>query len=107
MTSKEHFDNICSWFKQEGWKKYFRGQVQHSGRLWRKSTLKMLKEEVIDMLVYFHVLQEHHETALDYLALALADWDDNFYLDSIMPNVRNAYNILEFGNPEGILEEEK
>ncbi len=107
MTPREHFKVICSWFEYVGWKKYEKGQVEHSGKLWKKATLKMLSEEIIDMLVYFHVLKEHHETALDHLALALADWDDDCNLDSIMPHVRKAYNILEFGNEEGAAEEEK
>ncbi len=112
MTPKQHFDNICNWFRVKGEAKYFRGQKEHGGRLWRKPCLKLLGEEILDMPIYFRVLEEQHELALDYLALALADWTDDNDLSSIMPhtdkaNVRNAYNILRFGNPEGEVEEEK
>jgi hypothetical protein len=39
--------------------KYRAGQKEHGGNLWEKPTIKNLSEEIIDLQVYFHTLEDH------------------------------------------------
>ena len=104
MTPKQHMERICNWFKIAGTKKYNRGQAEHGGKLWRKPALKLLGDEILDIPIYFRVLEEQQEEVLDQLQMALAAGHD---LAVITMHIRNAYNILKIGNKEGITEEEK
>jgi hypothetical protein len=107
MTPKQHMENIADWFKEKATTKYFRGQKEHGGKLWRKPALKLLGDEILDMPIYFRVLEEQQEEVLNQLQKALTKYTHNYTLWSIMVHVQKAYNILKVGNPEGIAEEER
>lgn len=107
MTPSEHFDKIVGWFKTVGEVKYNKGQKEHGGRLWRKNTIHMLGEEILDLPTYFYVLLKQYEQALDQLNLAITKDKACKSPLEVMVHVRNAYNILQVGNTDGIAEEEK
>ena len=60
MTNIEHIIRIANWFVGHMAKKYETGAKEHGGRLWRKNVLKMLRDEIIDLPVYFEVLERQH-----------------------------------------------
>lgn len=104
MTPADHVLRIASWFISHMAKKYEKGQAEHGGRLWRKNTLNMLRDEIIDLPVYFEVLEAQHARAITLLAVAIAEMTDEKTIGD--GSVIEAYNILEYGNPEGELEED-
>ena len=96
---EDHQEAIMRRFEKEFAVKYFKGQEQHSGRLWRKSVFPMLKEEVIDLVSYVYTLGDQLPEVKSLLTDAMEDGD--------WALVGEAFNILEFGNPEGRKEEDK
>lgn len=105
MTPADHILRIAAWFISHMTKKYEIGQAEHGGRLWRKNTLKMLRDEIIDLPVYFEVLEKQHEEALELLGIVVSDIPE-VYRTEHETRIVQAYNILKFGNPEGELEED-
>ena len=105
MTPIEHLNHIVTWFISHATKKYMAGSEQHGGRLWRKPVWKYMRDEVIDQVVYFQVLEEQQEEVLIQLKWALKALPDDPNSAGIF--ITKASNLLEFGNIEGIPEEEK
>jgi len=96
---EEHQAAISSRFEKDFESKYEIGQRQHSGRLWRKSTFPMLKEEAIDFISYLYTLEDHLLDVKVLLSNAMADGD--------WALVGEAFNILVEGNAEGRKEEDR
>lgn len=104
MTQADHILRIAAWFISHMSRKYEKGQVQHGGRLWRKNTLHMLRDEIIDLPVYFEVLEQNHEEAKHCLKVAIDYMVDEKTIGD--ESVIQAYNLLEYGNTEGEQEED-
>lgn len=98
-TPEDHIEFITKKFSKRYREKYLAGQEEHGGRLWRKNTRKMLIEETLDFISYVDVIEEQLRDAELFLLAAIGtkDWD----------MVEEAKNILVYGNPEGIPEEDK
>ncbi len=96
---EEHRKAILDKFGREFEDKYSDGQIRHAGRLWRKSTFPMLKEEAIDFISYLYTLEDHLLDVKVLLSDAIkhSDW----------ALVGDAFNILTEGNPEGRKEEDR
>jgi hypothetical protein len=112
MTPKDHINRIVAWFSVFMGQKYMVGQDEHGGKLWRKPVINAMKDEVIDMVVYFEVLEAQYTKAVAELEVAMEvirefnkeDFTDR--TDEWIEATENAYNILVFGNKEGELEED-
>ena len=106
MTPEKHFLKIAEWFSRLGFHKYMAGQAEHGGRLWRKPVWKLIRDEIIDLPIYFQVLEEQQEALL--VELEEAKKYAKKYGENIGCNlhIERAINIVEYGNPEGISEEE-
>lgn len=98
-TPEDHRDYILDEFSRLFKAKYLVGQTQHGGRLWRKSVRDMAKEEVLDFVSYVFTDHAQIDNAkqLLYTAIETSSWQ----------YVTQAFNILEYGNIEGALEEDK
>ena len=79
--------------------KYLDGQREHGGRLWRKPVLAFAIEEIIDLPVYMLTLEEQLADVRRLLGLAMVGGN--------MTYVRQALDILETGNADGVAEEER
>jgi hypothetical protein len=102
-TPGEHVEEIISWIAKKVKSKYYAGQEEHGGKLWRKPMLKNLEEEVTDLIVY---LQTHEMQQLKLIALLTeATHQDNG--QDMLPLVRSALNLILVGNEEGVPEEER
>jgi hypothetical protein len=106
MTPEQHADDIVKWFKRNVEEKYFKGQKEHGGRLWRKPVLSMLRDEVVDAATYFEVLEAQHREAAFHLKLCM-DAFNACSPDDAESHAICAYNLLTIGNIEGLPEEEK
>ena len=104
MTPIEHAQKICAWFIQHAITKYMAGQEEHGGRLWRKPVWKYLRDEIIDMPIYFQVMEEQQTRIEILLGDALSKMSDGYSGES---DVKAAYNLVCYGNEEGTKEEEK
>ena len=98
-TSQDHIDDILDRFESEFTYKYAAGQSQHGGKLWKKSTFRMMKDEALDFISYMYVLEDHLLKLRELARLAI-ETGDLEYCNKIL-------NILEVGNEEGIPEEDK
>jgi len=96
---EEHQISIVNRFGKDLAAKYFEGQKLHGGRLYRKSTFPMMKEEAIDFISYLYTLEDHLLEVKVLLSNAMADGD--------WALVGEAFNILMEGNPEGRKEEDR
>jgi hypothetical protein len=90
-------------------RKYAAGQEEHGGDLSRKAVLEHLAEEATDMMVYVIVLSDQMREATFRLKklLDVAQREGGSWLNR--PErlwAEEAYNILQYGNPEGETEEE-
>lgn len=101
-TPEDHKAAIIAWFSKAFIKKYDIGQIEHTGRLWRKNTQAMLEEEVIDFISYVFTRREQIDEATLLLEKAL-------FTDAYITRekVLQAYYTLYYGNPEGIPEKDK
>lgn len=52
--------------------KYLRGQEEHGGQLWRKPCLGRAYEEVLDLMIYLDVVQEHIQAIVEIAESGLA-----------------------------------
>jgi len=101
-TPEDHMDALMTTFEAAWREKYMKGQAEHGGRLWRKSTLAFMGEEVLDFVSYFGVLAPQLKRVEELLHLARTA--ENI-LDA--RNYANkALNIMRVGNEEGRPEEE-
>lgn len=108
MNPVEHLNHIVTWFIGHVTKKYMQGQHEHGGRLWRKPVWKFMRDEVIDMVVYFQVLEEQQQEVMTKLEQALNELRNEGSDPLIVEHfVQQAWNLLEHGNEDGTPEEEK
>lgn len=96
-------NDIQVWLWNHTVDKFRRGVEEHGGKLNRKPVLRFMRDEIIDLPTYFFVLESQHEAAADLLDRALYRISD----DKGAELVAAAFNILTYGNPEGIVEEER
>lgn len=98
-TPLDHAETILSEFRTDAIDKYLTGQREHGGRLHRKPVLNMLYQEVLDLPIYLLTLREQLTEVQRLLGLAMIGGSTLY--------VRQALDILETGNPEGVMEEER
>jgi hypothetical protein len=98
-TAAEFAEGISKWVVDNIQSKFWKGDNEHGGRLWRKQCLPHLREELIDAVTYLAVVEDQMQKARVLLSAALAG-AENWGL------VAEAYNIMKHGNPEGETEEE-
>jgi len=99
---RDHATSISSWFTDAMRKKYYIGQKEHGGRLWRKPTADELGKEVLDFVVYYAVLKDHLQRIKEICfegAYQRGRWRDD-----PVGALLAIHNILEIGNEEGIEE---
>jgi hypothetical protein len=96
---EEHKGSILARFESEFEVKYEIGQGAHGGRLWKKPSFPMLKEEVLDLVSYLYTTEDHLMDIKILLSQAMADGD--------WALVGEAFNIIVMGNPEGRKEEDR
>ncbi len=119
MKPLDHMNRIIAWFSLHMSQKYTIGQEEHGGRLWRKNVCKMLRDEIIDLSVYYEVLEQQYDQAVAELDTAKKiieefrqdEFTDEDYevatkTEEIYKSVYNAHNILVYGNKQGELEED-
>ena len=101
-TPEDHITAIISWFSKAFTAKYSAGQIEHTGRLWKKNTQDMLEEEALDFISYVFTRREQVNDATKILERAL-------FIDSTCTrdDVLKAYYLLQYGNAEGTLERDK
>lgn len=61
MTPEDnaHVRRILDWVNEKLPAKYTAGKLEHGGKLWLKKGIgKMMGEEIIDFIVYFHTREE-------------------------------------------------
>lgn len=103
-TPEQHMDACIKAFGKAWREKYMIGQAEHGGKLWRKSTLGFLSEEVLDFVSYVAVLGPQLKEVEALLEEALLPTTNPVYYQD---RIQKALNILRVGNPEGVPEEEK
>ena len=103
-TPEEHMDVMMSSFESAWREKYRKGQAEHGGKLWRKSTFAFLVEETLDFVSYVGVLAPQLKRVEELLAESLLPASSPIYYQD---RVQRALNILRVGNEEGAPEEEK
>lgn len=64
MTSDQQLAKINSSFNQENIVKFTKGQEEHGGDFFEKSTVDCIREEAIDLVNYVHVLRLHKQELL-------------------------------------------
>jgi hypothetical protein len=112
MTPEDHMNRISAWFTLFMQAKYEAGQKEHGGKLWRKNVVHAMKDEVIDMVVYFEVLEGQYRKAVQELEHAMeiiGEFERDDFTDrteEIHDAVKFAYNVLVYGNRDGELEED-
>lgn len=100
-TDSKFIAGIQKWFNDNTNIKYWKGVESHGGKIWRKSCLPHLREELMDAITYLAVVEDQHDKAIVLLGTALVGENDNDWL-----LVQKAYNILKEGNVDDIVEEE-
>ena len=98
-TPERHIDKVTVDFSTECREKYENGQKEHGGELWRKPVAGMIGEEIVDQWVYYHVLREQINTVKQLLQKEILRTTNGG--EDVSDNLAKAYNILEYGNPEG------
>lgn len=108
----DHLKQVLAWLGCRIGPKYRTGQAEHGGRLWRKAVHDHLGEEVLDLVVYYHVLTlqrartgELLGAARAALRLALQDGDWR-HVHEALDAVAKADNLHHAGNVDGIGEPE-
>ena len=101
-TPEEHMDVMMSSFESAWREKYRKGQAEHGGKLWRKSTFAFLVEETLDFVSYVGVLAPQLKRIEELLHQARITDD----IDYARNAANKALNILRVGNEEGAPEEE-
>jgi hypothetical protein len=101
----DHIASIIAELPDRFLGKYKSGQEEHGGKLWRKSCLRQLENELIDALIYFKVIEYQHELAREVLIDALNGEISHEDAVDIACNILTWGNAL--GNPDGEEEEEQ
>jgi len=55
----EHLKSIQRRLNSRLEEKYVKGQLEHGGNLWERDNLKDLGMEIVDMLTYFHCVEDN------------------------------------------------
>lgn len=100
-TTSQFAAGIVAWFTDNFNHKFFAGDKEHGGNIWRKPCTGHLREELIDAITYLSVLEDQQQKMKVLLGAALvnqttSDWS----------LVKEANNFLIYGNAEGVEEEE-
>jgi hypothetical protein len=64
ITPQNQVDIINDLFSVDNYKKFLDGQHDHGGDFFAKPTVKNIRQEVIDLVNYTHVLAEHRRVLL-------------------------------------------
>jgi len=104
-TPDDHIDDIGKWFITSMASKYHEGQEEHGGKLWRKSTLLSMEEEILDFAVYYYTHKMQMLKMFSLLTELLRDLDEGDTKGAIN-SATMAINLLTVGNEEGMEEEE-
>lgn len=80
------------------------GQKEHGGQLWRKPVMDFIGEEITDLNVYWYTFVQQWAQLKD---MVYSLYLDEHLPQSLKPKVGAMLNLMEEGNEEGILEEEK
>jgi hypothetical protein len=102
-SGKEHVNTIMAVWKTRIVPKYHQGQAEHGGKLWRKPVLDAITDEIADLMVYWDVQLEQFEEVGLALSGALQNLDQDH---GAYPFVKEAINLLSYGNREGEMEED-
>ncbi len=92
-SPEEHEEAFLREFERKHREKYLKGASDRGGKLWRKNTLPMVEEELLDILSYYWTHKAHVQEAVGLLMKAMTQ--QNWEL------VVKAKNILVKGNEEG------
>ena len=103
-TPLSHAEDILNTFFIDAKAKYLAGQAEHGGRLWRKPVLPMLYQEVLDLPIYLLTLIDQIAEVKRLVGVAYWANKDNIEVDA---NLTKAMNILNFGNADGVAEENR
>lgn len=101
----DHMQDISEWFTPRMMAKYEAGQKEHGGKLWRKTTLIPMEEEIIDFAVYYFTHKMQMLKLFSLLNELLYDLDEGDTV-SASQSAMMALNLLTTGNEEGEKEEE-
>lgn len=98
---------VATWFNDNFYSKFWKGQEAHGGKIWRKNCIPHLREELVDAVTYLATVEDQYEKATMMLMAALQGKDEpnKDYEDWVL--VQNALNVLLFGNADGTIEEER
>lgn len=109
-----HCAHIIRSFTEPMRTKYMNGQREHGGSLAKKPVFPMMKEEILDMWCYYKVAEDQQNEVKRLLAPVLRWLDDPTFKGAITNGdfpatvevmhrkIKQAYNILEHGNADGI-----
>ncbi len=85
-AQEAHLARIVGRFTRDVTEKYFRGQIEHGGDLFRKPNFPMLMQEVQDQVVYAYTLADQLEEVTQFCEIGIPS---------------SAFNILTTGNAQG------
>ena len=83
----EHLRDIQREFSQSVAGKYKKGANEHGGNLWEKPCINFLGDEILDFVVYYYTLKSQIRRVKALI---------------LQHEPIKAYNLLEYGNEEGI-----
>lgn len=94
-TDEDHAEALVNTIAEELDAKYEAGMAEHGGHLWRKPLLGHAIDEVLDLAAYLYTLRDQMEEVFVRLSGPYTEqkW-------------REARNIMQYGNPEGVEEPE-
>lgn len=97
-TPEDHIERILEKFSKRYKTKYLKGQAEHGGRLWRKSTRDALIEETLDFISYVDCIEEQTNEAIRFLIKGRVNKD--------WTAIEAALNLLLVGNEDGVPEDD-
>jgi uncharacterized protein with ATP-grasp and redox domains len=102
----EHIAALTGWLVENVRKKYLKGSIEHGDKLWRKPIIPEIIGEILDLSVYGFAI---HEQLNEIKELAREGFEA--HSDPTTPAevyqtrcLLKIWNILEFGNKEGVKE---
>jgi hypothetical protein len=76
--------------------KYAKGQIEHGGNFFEKPTVRNIREEVIDLVSYTHVLELHRNQISDRLfALKSSIVNKTYTNDLLLADVNEIIQLVE------------
>ena len=101
-TTSDFANGVVAWFTDNFNTKFFAGDKEHGGKVWRKPCLPHLREELIDAITYLAVVEDQMNRVKVLLGAAISTGCESDTYELVM----EAYNILMTGNEQGDKEEE-